>query len=283
MGAYKRGEIKNVCEITPPDVSIITTIADQHLALFKTIENTLKAKYEIVENSKKEAVVILNGDNDLCLRVAGKSKKREILFSLNKELDIWASDIKADRAFLEFNVHYKDEVQRFEVKMLGDHNVANILAATAAALVLGMTLKQVADVLKKTTQKLGRLSVRESKYGWKILDDSYNSNAAGFEAALEYLKNMKGRKKILVTIGVLELGEDKEAVYKKLGNKINTICDVLLTTDNRLKDAVDMKKVEVLYETGVERQLQYLRNDIGKEDVVLFEGPNLRLLKEVTH
>ncbi|HSQ88587.1 Mur ligase family protein, partial [Romboutsia sp.] len=186
MGAYKRGEIRDICDITKPDIAVITSIASQHLALFGSIENVLKAKYEIVEYSKPKAKIILNGDSDLVLRIAGKSKKKEILYSINKQLNFWVSDIKSKKEKIEFNVHEKQTVVRFEARMLGEYNISNILAATSVARELGMSLNEIAVVLKKGTKrkKIGKLSIRRSRFGYKFIDDSYNSNVAGFQAAL---------------------------------------------------------------------------------------------------
>ncbi|MBN2016459.1 UDP-N-acetylmuramoyl-tripeptide--D-alanyl-D-alanine ligase [Candidatus Dojkabacteria bacterium] len=285
MGAYKIGEIKAICDIVQPDVAVITAIAEQHLALFGTIENTLKAKYEIVEHSKPEAVIVLNGDSDLVLRVAGKSDKREVLYSTRKELDVWASDIKSRSDRVEFNVHYKGKVQRVEIRMLGEHNISNVLAAVSVALQLDMELSEVAKALKKgsETKQIGRLSVRKSKYGFRVIDDSYNSNPAGFAASLDLLDKQKANKKVLVTIGILELGGIRKSIYEELSKKIVSTCDAVVTTDEKLVRAVkeQRKKIQIIFDKGIDKQLAFLRNEVGKSDVVLFEGPNLRLIEEI--
>jgi UDP-N-acetylmuramoyl-tripeptide--D-alanyl-D-alanine ligase len=285
MGAYKRGEIKAICDITPPDIAVLTAISDQHLALFGTIENTLKAKYEIVENSKKDTVIVLNGDDDMVLRVAGKSPKKEVVYSIKKELDVWASDIRSKNDRLVFNVHAKGKTKRFEVRILGEYNVSNVLAATAVALQLGMKLEEIAKALKEGSQKkqIGRLSIKRSKFGYRVIDDSYNSNFNGFLASLDLLDKGNSDRRILVTIGILELGSDREKAYKQLAEKIVEVCDTLLTSDEELVKSVKRvnKDFEIVFDKGVDKQLNYLRNKVGKNDVVLFEGPNLRLTQEV--
>lgn len=285
MGAYKRGEIKAICDIVQPDIAVLTAISEQHLALFGTIENTLKAKYEIVEYSKPDAVIILNGDNDLVLRVAGKSGKKEKLYSTKRELDIWASDIKSKEDRIAFNVHYKGNVRRFYVKILGEHNVSNILAAASVALQLGMSLDEIADVLQDGSEgkHIGRLTIKKSKYGFRVIDDSYNSNADGFLASLDYLDKVKAGSKILVTIGIIELGEKRKGIYEKLSKKIVEVCDVIVTTDNKFVRLVKKydKDFKIVFDEGIDKQLKFLKNDVKKNDVVLFEGPNLRLIQEI--
>ncbi len=285
MGAYKKGEIKSICDIARPDVAVITAISGQHLALFKSIENTLQAKYEIVENSKKDAVIVINGDNDLALRIAGKSSKKEILYSVKKEMDIYATDIKSEGESLEFNVHYKDKIQRFEVKILGEHNVSNILAATSVCLSLGMKSSEISKALKdgSETKHIGKLRVRLSRFGYKVLDDSYNSNPDGFLAALDVLDKIKGKKKIIVTIGVLELGPLRAQTYSKLAERIVKSCDTLVTSDKKLVDMVKEieKSFKVIFDRGINKQMKYLKKYVSSNDVVLFEGPNIRLVNEI--
>lgn len=285
MGAYKRGEIKAICDIASPDIAIITAVSNQHLALFGSIENILKTKYEIVENSKKDALIVLNGDDDIVLRIAGKSGKSELLYSTKKEVDLWASDIKSKEDNVEFNMHYKGASKRVEVRMLGEHNVSNVLAASAVALSLGMTLSEVAGAIKEGSKRkqIGRISVKRSRFGYRVIDDSYNSNANGFLAGLEYLDRLKGNKKILVTIGIIELGEKQDETYKELASKIAEVCETLVTTDEKLRYYVKQrsKKVNIVFDTGIEKQLHFLKNEVGGNDVVLFEGPNLRLFEEI--
>jgi len=285
MGAYKKGEIKAICDIVQPDIAVLTAISEQHLALFGTIENTLKAKYEIVEYSKPDAVIILNGDNDLVLRVAGKSGKKEILYSTKRELGVWASDIKSKEDRVAFNVHYKSNVRRFYVKILGEHNVSNILAAAAVALQLGMRLDEIADALQEGSEgkHIGRLTIEKSKYGFKVIDDSYNSNADGFLASLDYLDKVKAGSKILVTIGIIELGEKRKKIYENLSKKIVEVCDTLITTDSQLVQLVKKydKNFKIIFDKGIDKQLKFLKNNVKKNDVVLFEGPNLRLIQEI--
>lgn len=285
MGAYKKGEIRKACEIAQPDISIITGINEQHIALFGSLEQTLRAKYEIVEYAKEDATIVLNGDSPMLISIAGKSRKKELFYSTSKELDLYATDIKSKDDHVEFNVHTKDESVRFEVRMLGQHNVSNILAATATARLLGLDLTEIRDILKNLskTKRVGRLHIKKSLFGYRVIDDSYNSNPAGFRAALDVIDSYKADQKILVTIGILELGDKANTVYKQLSKRIVGTCDILVTTSDKLNRYVKEAdpKFKIIFDRGIKKQLEFLQKGVGKNDIVLFEGPNLQLTKVV--
>ncbi len=285
MGAYRKGEIKEICEIVKPDVAVITSISNQHLALFGSVENILRTKYEIVENSQKGAVIVLNADSDMILRIAGRSGKKEVLYSTGKSVDLWASDIKSKDEKLVFNLHYGQIVKRIEARMIGEYNVGNILAAIAVSLQFGMNLNEIAEAIKEGTKrkKIGRISFKRSKYGYLVIDDSYNSNFHGFQAALKVLDNVKGGKKVLVTIGIIELGEKVYEAYLKLSKIIVKVCDVLITTDKKLVDIVQEQEgnISIFYNEDITKFLPFLKNKLKGNDIVLFEGPNRRLIDEI--
>lgn len=122
-----------------------------------------------------------------------------------------------------------------------------------------------------------------SKLGFKVIDDSYNSNTEGFKAALFELTKIKGGKKIVVSPGILELGEEKDNTYSKLAVEIGKSADVLLTGDRKLAESIRRAKEDffVILDNGTKKQLDFLKNSVKKGDIVLFEGPNAALMREI--
>ena len=311
MGAYTKGEIASSVKVAPPDVSIVTAVGEQHLSLFGSMENTFAAKYEIVEGLKPNGVAILNGNNEYCLNMAAKTDKRTIvyyLFESSKQAaaeihederhkdpekvaedeNLYASDLELKHGGYHFQLSHKGERYKIQSTLKARHNVSNLLAAVAAALELGMTLKEVADKLNTTKFDLAYLNEKSGINGSIIIDDGYNSNPEGFGVALDYLDKFRsGAKKWVIVQSLIELGDAKNKVYSKLAARIVNVADGVITTDRTLAKylALQKKDYKVLltdYATGL--TLVY-KEQVKQGDVVLLEGamPTEMLAKIVTH
>lgn len=212
MGAYKRGEIKELCEMIPPDIGILTTINEQHLARFGSIENTIKAKFEILENLKPNGVGIINLDNKL-IRNNLKGLKSDLIgYTLENNTSKRCNKIikiinyNTRNNITSFVVSYSGTTIKMETKLLGKHHLSNLLAAMAASIVCGENLNEVSSKVAKINQILHRLELIV-RNGVNILDDTYSSNYEGFLEALNVLNSFNG-KKTLVTPGIVELGKE---------------------------------------------------------------------------
>jgi UDP-N-acetylmuramoyl-tripeptide--D-alanyl-D-alanine ligase len=180
MGAYKRGEIKAICDIVKPKIGILTGINEQHLALFGSLENTVKAKFELIEVLPKNGLAVINSklrtqNSELQLKVqnlkffsvdrtchpelVSGSEKENYRFrnefgitesiQNDKKSDIYASDIKIEKDKIKFKVTSGEASENFEINLIGKQNVSNILACTAVAEHLGMNLKEISEAVKK--------------------------------------------------------------------------------------------------------------------------------------
>lgn len=197
IGAYKRGEIASVCNMIRPKIGVLTGINEQHLSLFGDLENTKKAKMELVESLPKNGMAFFNGDDPLTFEMAKWSKVKKTYIYSSKKKNPFLSNRAA--AFL----------------------LAQKLGIDEA--MLGTKLKSMGDTFGIKRMKRGNAT---------ILDDSFNTNPAGFRVALDMLSNFP-EKKILITGGIIELGSQSQRIHKELGKKIGKICDVvILTSDN---------------------------------------------------
>ena len=208
MGAFVRGEIKELCDFIKPQYGILTTIGTAHLESFKTRENIQKAKFELIDSLPSDGIAVLNMDDPYQTSYDIKSSCKKVWVSIkDKKADVYASDIKLSGNGTSFKITFKDtkESAVLETKLLGDANVYNILEASALAYNLGMTLDQIKIGVKKIKPIEHRLELK--KYGdINIIDDAYNSNPVGAKMAVDVLGMMEG-KKIIVTPGMVELGE----------------------------------------------------------------------------
>jgi UDP-N-acetylmuramoyl-tripeptide--D-alanyl-D-alanine ligase len=254
MGAYKIGEIKDICNLVNPKYGILTKIGTAHLEIFGSQENIQIGKFELIESLPSDGVGILNGDDQLQRGYKLKNKCKIVWYGIdNKDCDIYASNIKLSAIGTTFDITFNDVTYPFETKLLGKANVYNILASVALAYTIGMDIQKIQLGVKKASAVEHRLELK--KYGTiNIIDDSYNSNPDGSKMALEVLSMMPG-KKIVVTPGMIELGARQYELNKVFGSIIAGVCDEVILVGpeqtkpiyDGLKEAkYDMSKVHII-------------------------------------
>lgn len=241
MGAARIGEIKEICEIVPPDYSVITSIGPQHLSTFKSMNNIVQGKFEIVNYAKDASVAILNTDNEyiknnIDKQVKDKKVIQYSIFDTNQKYHV--ENIHMNDKGSTFTVVCDESKIDIETKLLGRHNIYNIVCAIAISKELGMTDSEIQKSIKKLKPVEHRLELKYMN-GILALDDAFNSNPEGSKMAIECLTMFEDKYKVLVTPGMIELGEQEYELNKKLG-EYATKCDyVLLVGDKTVKAIKD--------------------------------------------
>lgn len=255
MGAYKIGEIKDICNLVRPKYGILTKIGTAHLEIFGSQENIQIGKFELIESLPSDGVGVLNGDDPLQVNYKLKNNCKIVWYGIdNKKCDYYATNIKLSASGTKFDVVFKNnETYSFETKLLGTANVYNVLSSIALAHTLGMEIDKIQLGVKKVNATEHRLELK--KYGTiNIIDDAYNSNPEGSKMALEVLNMMPG-KKIIVTPGMIELGSRQYELNKVFGTYIANTCDEVILVgqeqtkpiyDGLLESKYDMSKVHVI-------------------------------------
>lgn len=217
MGARHVGDIAELCAFCPPDYSIITGICPQHLESFKTEENIIKAKGEILSATKKSAVI------------ASDCYKNFESYACPKKVADCVSDIVCSSDGTEFTLTLGEISRKVKTRLLGAHSAQNIALAAQLAYELGMNHEEIANAIEGLEFVEHRLQLIKNN-GVNILDDGYNSNVKGAAAALEVLRTFDGRK-IAVTPGLVELGILEESENYALGTKLVGLDEVILVGD----------------------------------------------------
>lgn len=283
MGAYKKGEIAKLSDIVRPKIGLITGISPQHLELFGSLGNLMEAKYELMESLPHDGVAIFNGNHNHCLKLAKKKPdQKTIIYRLSKpgkliKNVLWADKIKIGRELVTFRAHWNDKEAVFKVRLLGRQFVENILGASACAIALGMSLSEISSALHTIKPVSRTMEPIKWKSGFLVIDDSYSSNPNGFNAALDYLKKVKFRRKFVITPGIIELGNESEKIHKKLGGRLAKIADLVILTS---RDFVNEIKIgmggyansKLLVEKDSNNAYGLLAREAKKDDVVLIEG-----------
>lgn len=229
IGATKVGDITELVNFTHPQYAIITEIVPQHLQTFKSIENIVQEKMQLVELLPSDGVAFINYDNKYLRNYKIQNDCKVITYGSTNDCDIYASNILMTLESLKFDVHYKDETFTIESKLLGRHNVNNLLAAIAFAKYIGVSNQEIADRVYQIEPVSHRLELKKGK-DFLILDDAYNSNYLGFKNALEVL-NLANDYKILLTPGIVELGKATKEIHYDLAKEIAKVCDEVILID----------------------------------------------------
>lgn len=242
MGARHVGDIKEICDIVHPEHGIITSVGPQHLETFFNMDNIVNTKFELADALPEVGLLFLNGDNEYIRNHSGKYKNK--IFYTTGE---WAKaremesqieegevpqyyqtgDVKLSRTGTEFTVTAPDgEKETFQMRLLGEHNVINVAGAVAVANTLGIPLKQLKVPVRRIQPVAHRMQLLE-RGNFTIIDDAFNSNPVGSRAAVETLKQFEGVR-ILITPGMVELGEKEEEYNYKFGTYAADCCDYIL-------------------------------------------------------
>lgn len=290
MGAYKQGDIKELCRLAPPTIGILTAVGPQHLERFKSIKNTAKAKYELIEALPPEGLAVINYDNDICAELADNTKSVSVIrysmeakHSENELVSYKATNITQSDKGLSFSVS-DDETGPVEVKtkLLGKHNVSNILAAIAVSRNCGMSFDEISSALETLEPVPHRLELKPSVTGVTVIDDSFNSNPEGARAALEVLTDLvreNGGKKVLVTPGMVELGDREYDENKRLGIHAAKVCDLVILVGNETTVPIldglkheDFPEKQICKVKNLSDAQAQLAQNLKPGDVVLFEN-----------
>ena len=280
MGMNHFGEISLLTSIANPTICIITNIGTSHIGNLGSRENILKAKLEILEGSKKEAVII-NNDNDLLHKWQKENKENYNIktYGIKEQSDIMAKEIKLEENKSTFTCKINNVEEKINVPVGGEHFILNALCA----ITVGEVLKIEADKIKlgienfELTKK--RMDIVELKNGIKIINDAYNASLESMTASLKVLSEFKERK-IAVLGDMFELGDFSEELHKKVGKEVikNNI-DILIACGENARYIADvarekMNKENVYILRKTEEIKPLLEKIVKNNDVILFKASN---------
>jgi UDP-N-acetylmuramoyl-tripeptide--D-alanyl-D-alanine ligase len=283
LGAYKPGEIAKLCRLVKPHIGILTAIGPQHLERFRTIENVVKAKNELIEALPEGGIAIFNGDDPICLRLSKITRVKVRRYGTTPGggvRDLLAQNMEVDSNGTRFEiVHNEQKPQSARTMLLGRHNISNVLGATLAALECDISLREAIQSLAVFPPIEHRLQLVKGPNGIIYIDDTYNSNPVGAALALEVLATFNGRK-FLVTPGFVELGSLESEENKRLGRKAVTVCDYafLVGSLNRVGDILEGLKqgnfddARIFVIDSLDQARHKLREIVIPGDVILFEN-----------
>ncbi|MDX1670885.1 MAG: UDP-N-acetylmuramoyl-tripeptide--D-alanyl-D-alanine ligase [Balneolaceae bacterium] len=280
MGARYEGNIDELCDIAEPDISVITNIGIAHLETFGSREAIARTKSTLITRLKPGGTAVLNGDDPRVRTMAGMRDDIEVLMAGLKQGDFTASDITYGPDGTRFVVHTPDGQQEtFRMRLIGSHNVQNMLLAVGVGSLFGLRLKTMAVAARRIEPIEHRLELKKAG-DIHIIDDAFNSNPVGARNAVEILSQFDTGRRIIITPGMIELGEMEEVKNREFGEAIGRagLDQVILIGAERSRPIVegirqtgfDMEKVSVV--ASLEEANRIVRETVKAGDVVLYEN-----------
>jgi UDP-N-acetylmuramoyl-tripeptide--D-alanyl-D-alanine ligase len=287
MGAYRRGDVAELCDLVHPKIGVLTAIGPAHLERFGSLDEIEQAKGELAEALPATGTYVTTADDARCVRTTERTEARVLLFSAAgaEDADVSAADVSMAEGTTRFTLRRRTASGQIEEttvrsRLLGRHNVANLLAAAAVGTALDLPLDAIARALARVSPPAHRLApILNRQAGIVVIDDAYNSNPVGAAAALEVLASHEAGRRVLVTPGMVELGEREQEENQVFGTRAAEVCDlVVLVGEERSRPILaglqaasyPESQVHVVANTAEAQAL--LAKTTRRGDVVLFEN-----------
>ena len=280
MGARSKGDIKELAQMVKPKFGVLTGVNNQHLETFGSIEITKQTKYELFENLLDGGIGFFSSDNKNSIELMEKFGGEKYSAGIDGENNlVTASDIKIDVKGMTFTLNFSDgKSVKCTTVLLGRHSVKNICLASAVAYKMGLTPKEIATGINRLQSVGHRLELLPNNKKIVIIDDSYNSNVDGIDAAMEILDTFKGRK-IVLTPGLVELGKVENVANLEFGKTLAKHADLVIVIGHHNAEMIingliegGMNRDNIKFAKNLNKGNQLLNGIIQEGDVVLFEN-----------
>ncbi|MBQ3669020.1 MAG: UDP-N-acetylmuramoyl-tripeptide--D-alanyl-D-alanine ligase [Clostridia bacterium] len=278
MGARHVGDITELTQLVHPTVGLITSVGPQHLETFGSVSTVAKTKFELIQALPKDGFAAFASDGAWVDKMYDKASCEKLKSGMGEgDYDMWAEDIEVGSFGSRFVLKTKDgESIACETKLLGRHNISNVVLSCLVAKRLGLTMDEIAQGVGRIKPVEHRLQLIPGDLN--VIDDAFNSNPVGAKEALNVLHGFPGRH-LIITPGLVEMGEDEDKFNYELGRQIAASCDAAILVGPRhtkpilqgmLKEGFDEDRI--LTVTTLDEASQHIRDFISSGDAVLFEN-----------
>ncbi len=278
MGADHVGEITYLMNFVKPKYGIITSIGPQHLNTFKSMDNIIREKMEMIERLPYNGVGIINCDNEYINAYHIHNNCKVVKVGIeNKEADYFAYDIEYTKDGSKFTLKLDDKEYRFETVLLGKHNIVNLLSAIALAKELKVPNEEIVKNVKEVKRVEHRLELKKIN-GYTFIDNAFNSNPVSSKLSLDVLQMMPGRR-VIVTPGLIDLGDKQDGYNYQFGQYMPGKADLVILVGERtsrpikegLKEA-GFNMDDCLVFASVKEAFAYIYTHLSQEDTILLEN-----------
>ncbi len=277
MGARQVGDISYLCKLIQPKHAIITGIGNQHLSTFGTVENVYKAKKELV-SAITDGFICYNANNAGSQKMYNECKKNCVLCGVNEQ-NTFANitNTQLGTKGSEFDLTIDNKTIHCSTKLLGEENLQDVALSAAMAYKLGVNLTQIQQAIASLKPVAHRLELIEEN-GLTIIDNSFNSSVESSTSSLKTLALFQGNK-IVVTPGLVELGNKEYEENQKFGERISKVANKVIIVNKVNKQAIteglligDFNQDDILFADTLSDAKKLIKDIVTGNDVVLFEN-----------
>ncbi|WP_281950804.1 UDP-N-acetylmuramoyl-tripeptide--D-alanyl-D-alanine ligase [Nitrosophilus kaiyonis] len=255
-GARERGDIYEIASFLNPQYVVIGKLGPQHIEYFKTMENIIATKLELLSSNRLKKAFLYD-------EIPVKDKENFVKFGKN------INNLKSSLDGISFDLEIDNKLYHFEAPVLGAFNAINITAAIMVALEFGFSIENLQKIVKNLKSVEHRLQKIESN-GKIIIDDSFNGNFEGMISSYELVKNYPKRK-VIVTPGIVE--STKEA-NEKLARKIDEVFDLVIITGKINREILDknINRAKKIVLEDKSKLQEVLAQNTKPGDLILFSN-----------
>ncbi len=281
MGAKQKGDIKEICDMVHPEIGIVTAVGPMHLETFKSIENVQATKFELIDALPADGFGVVNDDFEYCAnRNVDNVSIVRYAVSAKDKADYIAEDIKYSPKGTTFTVVGPDGLRLpLSTRLVGECNISNLLAAVAVAIHLKVPHDKIQYAVSSIEQVEHRLNIKRTPGGVTIIDDAFNSNPSGSRMAVDVLSSFTSGQRIIVTPGMIELGDRQYELNRELGRHIAGGADTAIIVGEYNREALvagaregGMEEANIRIVASFGEAQQVLLTMLKPGDTVLYEN-----------
>lgn len=269
MGAKKRGDVKKLCKLFSPYYGILTSIGEQHLKTFRSIENIYSAKTELQDAVSLNGFMVFNCYNDLankaCVSYLGNSK--------GVGVDYFIADFKQNENGISFLFKTNNYSIPVNVPLYGYHNAINISLAITFCLNIGFKSQDIIAGLENIVPVESRLKPYRLRDNL-IFNNGYNSNPHSATCSLEVISSFESYHKIIITPGFVEMGKMAFELNYNFGKQIAGVCNeaYIVNQVNRKSLVEGIMSVDSNFKIHIVEHFQDIDFNNFKQSVILIEN-----------
>ena len=273
FGACKKNDIKELMELDSYDLAILTGISNQHLDTFKTLNNIINEKMNIIELLDSKGIGIINCNCQLINDYNIKNNCKVIKYYNNDKEKIYYKNVNTSNNSLNFDLYYHNKKYPINLGLMGTYNIENYILCVYTSLLLDLKIEEIIDQTKYIKPVENRINFKIINDKLSVINNGYNSNIVGSLENIKSLNNFKNCFKIIITPGLVNLGKENNKSNLLMIDKINEICDLCIIVNKKNKKIfIDNLTIKYLYFDNFIKGYHYILDNIKENTILLIEN-----------